>query len=290
LAEVLREEFTTLQSRNNTDQVFEIMQIMQRTYYNAPEDLGVVLKEKIQKAFETLNTPEEPLTLETISTVMDYFTETDRLAHAMNLLSCMRNSDLKPTEHIYRSLLNALMRYDDIDVAMMVLDYMREDNIVVDLVTYERLFFKCAISVYPLGAQNVYSDLAKAYDMHADRRARFKLQLRIVNFMYWMGIKQSRHGKRGWITPLMLVDGWVHPVNHANNKMLEPDLGPNKEELLIKLREEGYNLSKGRNVTSFSKPNKVPEIEQSTEEKLTAKIAKDVPSMIGPRVPSPWMY
>jgi len=242
----------------DVDKSFDYFQLMQRYYLPVDENVYAMLREKIKEAFAALlsaaaaaaegGSSKNPLPSRAVlNTIMNYFTETDRLADAFGLLACMKMSNLSPDVHTYKSLLNACMRYEDVSEAMLVFDMMRSDKVVLDIYTYERLFRLCASSVYPLGTQVVLGELSKHYVLSGFQRWGLITTMLMTALMKTFRMPKSVRGGRGWVTGTMLEGRFIFPPKTKNNKLLDPY--PKMDKFLFKLMDAKYGMLPGQQIS-----------------------------------------
>ncbi|GAM28878.1 hypothetical protein SAMD00019534_120540 [Acytostelium subglobosum LB1] len=220
---------------------FALFQVMERFYVPIAPDCYALIRKQIERALvevaqfndaimrETLNpgsVPDHELyipTVETMNTVLNYYTETDRLPQAFRLFLTMRILDVKPNQHTYRSLINASMRYEDIELALLAFENMRNDGIILEEQTYERLFESCCNTVHIDGAVELYHEMLKNFSIPTINKFAYLTTLGVTGLMSWVRMPKSSRSGRGWVTSLQVSPSrYIFPPKHENHKLLEP--------------------------------------------------------------------
>ncbi|EGG14213.1 hypothetical protein DFA_11982 [Cavenderia fasciculata] len=230
-----------LVQQNKMENAFSLFQVMDRYYVPVSEECYELMRKKIAVAMievanfndailrETKNpgsVPDNQLyipTMETLNTVLNYYTETDQLVQAFRVFFSMRQLGLTPNQHTYRSLINASLRYEDIDVALFAFENLRRDGILLEEQTYERLFESCCNSVHIDGAVDLYATMVRNFNIPTINRWAYLTTLGITGFMNWFGLPKSTRSGREWVTSLQVSPSrYIFPPKHENHKLLNP--------------------------------------------------------------------
>ncbi|EGC39275.1 hypothetical protein DICPUDRAFT_27214 [Dictyostelium purpureum] len=228
---------------NQTEKAFSLFQVMERFYVPVSEECYALLRKEIEKAMVEValfndaikqeeekpgSVPEQRLyipPIKTLNTLLNYYTETDKLPEAFRLFTTMKLLDVKPNQHTYRSLINASIRYEDIELALIFYENMRTDGVVLEEQTYERLFDTCCNTVHYDGAVDLYKELVERFKRSSFERCALLTTLGATRFMYWMNVPQSVTAGRGYVTSLQVSPTrFIFPPKHENHKLLEPKL------------------------------------------------------------------
>jgi len=235
-----------LVEKGHVENAFSLFQVMERYYVPVSTECYELLSKKIEDAMieialfneaiklETANPgsvdPDRLLipTRETLNTLLNYYTETDKLVEAFRLLLTMKTVGVMPNQHTYRSIINAALRYEDIDVALLAFENMRSDGIILEEQAYERLFESCCNSVHYDGASDLYYELINNFHIPTANRMAFLTTLGITRLMNWFGLPKSVRSGRGYVTSLQVSPSrFIFPPKTENNKLLNPTNIPN---------------------------------------------------------------
>ncbi|KAF2071002.1 hypothetical protein CYY_007678 [Polysphondylium violaceum] len=244
-----------LVEKGHVENAFSLFQVMERYYVPVSTECYDLLRQKIEAAMvevalfneaiklETINPgsvdPDRLYipTRETLNTVLNYYTETDKLVEAFRLLLTMKTVGVMPNQHTYRSIINAALRYEDIDVALIAFENMRSDGIQLEEQSYERLFEACCNSVHYDGASDLYYELINNFHIPTSNRLAFLTTLGITRLMNWFGLPKSVRSGRGWVTSLQISPSrFIFPPKNENAKLLSPNV---PKSILLKLTSSG---------------------------------------------------
>ncbi|KAN0036732.1 hypothetical protein ACTFIV_002039 [Dictyostelium citrinum] len=225
------------------ENAFSLFQVMERFYVPIDEQCYKLLRKQIESAIIEIATfneairqeelkpgsmPDERLyipTVQTLNTLLNYYTETDKLSEAFRLFLTMKMLGVQPNQHTYRSLINASIRYEDIDVALLAYENMRSDGIRLEAQSYERLFESCCNTVHYDGASDLYRELVDNFKVSATNRMALLTTLGTTRLMGWLGVPRSTRSGRGWVTSLQVSPSrYIFPPKHENHILLEPQL------------------------------------------------------------------
>ncbi|KYR00618.1 hypothetical protein DLAC_02642 [Tieghemostelium lacteum] len=259
----LKESMPLLRNLIEQDQMessFALFQVMERFYVPVAEECYQQLRVKIEEAIVEIarfnramkqeelapgSVPENQLALpkvETVNTLLNYYTETDKLPEAFRLFTTMKYLGIQPNKHTYRSLINASLRYEDIDVALLAFENMRLDEIVLEEQTYERLFESCCNTVHYDGATVLYHELINNFKIPTVNRLAYATTLGITRLMNWVKLPKSVRSGRGYVTSLRISPTkFIFPPKTDNHIMLEPRISP-KELLHLSNKDGGDGL------------------------------------------------
>ncbi|EFA75260.1 WD40 repeat-containing protein [Heterostelium album PN500] len=240
------------------ENAFALFQVMERYYVPVAPECYTAMRRQIEKAMVEVarfndaiareterpgSVPDNELyipTVETMNTVLNYYTETDKLQQAFRVFLAMKILGVQPNQHTYRSLINASLRYEDIDLALLVFENMRKDEIRLEEQTYERLFESCCNSVHKDGAADLYHELVNNFNIPTINKYAYLTTLGITGFMSWLGVPKSNRSGRGWVTSLQISPSrYILPPKHENHKLLEPFL---PKEIQNKLLGRSYAI------------------------------------------------
>ncbi|KAM9966060.1 hypothetical protein ACTFIR_006248 [Dictyostelium discoideum] len=225
------------------ENAFSLFQVMERFYVPVDEQCYELLRKQIESAIIEIaafneaikqeqlkpgSMPDERLyipTVQTLNTLLNYYTETDKLSEAFRLFLTMKMLGVQPNQHTYRSLINASIRYEDIDVALLAYENMRSDGIRLEVQSYERLFESCCNTVHYDGASDLYRELVDNFKVSATNRMALLTTLGTTRLMDWLGVPKSTRSGRGWVTSLQVSPTrYIFPPKHDNHILLEPKL------------------------------------------------------------------
>eukprot|EP01132_Coremiostelium_polycephalum_P007442 gene7442-9146_t len=240
-----------LAEKGYTENAFSLFQVMERYYVPISEECYQLLRKRIENAVieiakfndaisrEEANpgtVPDEQLyipTIETFNTLLNYYSETDKLPEAFRLFFSMKLLGVKPNKHTYRSLIHSSLRYEDIEVALMAYENMRSDGVVLEEQTYERLFESCCSSIHADGAADLYHDMIKNFNIPTINRMAYLTTLGTTVLMKFLRVPKSVRSGRGYVTSMRVSPTrFIFPPKHDNHILLEPKLPP---QILLKL-------------------------------------------------------